>query len=324
MSKVLADRSAVPQPPRRALNPARRTSYEQALDAAMEALSLAVIVKLEDRSDSFRFAEVGSTCKVGEAIGRLKARAGSKVDDFVNPRAGPGPCVGPNPYAADPWGGVHGLGGIEPVDPLIADLGPVVGGPHGVGRGVFNARPLGRNGPGPQADDGNPFGMFRTYLDDLKATVDSKDDKEVRKFEKLNEINRLLKDADGFSDDQRTFLEGRRDEIFDSLAKAKEKRDHAKEAPARVGENDRDAAPELVARCLNPQCNAAHDRNWQGPDGLPLDCDICGGQMAWAAPVLDGAQVGPQVGAQAPFNGQQVVQDPHEPMYVCAGEYLPQ
>lgn len=237
----------------------------------MEALSLAAVSKLQDRDDHFRFQELQKLGRIGEAVGRLKARLSNRVDDFRNPRNQPH-----YPHVLGGWGRQGGLGGVDPLD---ADLLDNPNGPNRYGPAIIPN--VARNPR--ERDDGDPFAMFRNYLDGLKDVIDGKGDKELKKLEKLSEIKSLLKDGE-WTDEQRKDLEARRDQIFAELQK--------KEEPKEPVPN-KDAPLELVARCVNPQCGAAHDHDWSGPDGSPLDCDVCGGPMFWAAPDAPAAAPAP-------------------------------
>ena len=102
----------------------------------MEAIGLAVNAKVQDRGDDWRFAEIGRLAKIGEAIGRQRARAGESVEGFVSPeQRARFACNVPDGGAIYGQGGVGlyqggnyaNLGGVGG-DPLLDDLAPAV--PH--------------------------------------------------------------------------------------------------------------------------------------------------------------------------------------------------
>lgn len=257
--------------PRLALKPAPPNDYEQALAAAMEAVGMAVTAKLQQRDDHFRFQEVGRLAKIGEALGRQKARAAATVDGYVAPeRRAQFACNVPDGGGIGRYYGGMGQGGLGGVDPLDEPL-PLgnYGGPIG-GPGIINPNPFPRVG----GDDGNPMAAFREVFDRIQSMNEDKSDSRDRldRLEELRKLKKLLADKD-LDADEREILEARRTQVVEDLKEANEP-DAEEPDAADVGE--------LAVRCLNPQCGNAHDADWVTPAGEPLRCDVCNGPMMFA------------------------------------------
>lgn len=255
--------------PRLSLNPAPPNNYEQALAAAMEAIGLAVNAKLQQRDDNFRFAEVGRLARIGEAIGRQKARASQRVEDYVAPQRRAqfqcGPGVGMN------YGG-YGHGNLGGVDPLDDDLAPGIG-PYG-GAVIGNAGIINPVRP-PAGDDGNPMAAFREVFDRIQTMNEDKSDSRDRldRLEELRKLRKLLADKD-LADDERAILEERRGQVVAELKEANE--------PEEESDIEEGQPGGTVIRCLNPECGNAHDADWVTEAGQPRQCDICNGPMMFA------------------------------------------
>ena len=263
--------------PRLALPAAPPNSYGQALSAAMEAISLAVNAKLQDRDDHFRFQEVGRLAKIGEAIGRQRARADLGVEGYVSPErraqfacnVPDGGGIGRNYYQ----GFGHNVGGLGGVDPLDEIDPPIIG---GVGpRGQYGGAILANPGV-PAGDDGNPMGMFREVFDRIQAMNEEKNDSRARidSLEELRKLKKLLAGTD-LDDDERKILEDLLVKVTEELKEAVEP-----DAPEQADAEEPQAAD--IIRCLDPQCGNAHDADWITAAGNPRRCDVCNGPMMFA------------------------------------------
>jgi hypothetical protein len=244
----------------------------------MEAIGLAVNAKVQEREDDWRFAEIGRLAKIGEAIGRQKARAGVPgVDGFVQPRQRGFACNVPDGgnYQYGGFGQVGNLGGV---DPLLDDLAPAVPYQGGI------IRPAGR---APQGDDGNPMAFFREVLERIDTLNANKEDKKEEHDRtglllELSTLRRLLSE-ENVEAGERDVLTERRRQIMELLAALNEDHEEEEEQADEEAEVDKG----LAIYCLNIECGTAHDTEWVGDDGNPLLCDVCSGPMAFA-PVRTG------------------------------------
>jgi hypothetical protein len=264
---------ATPQQPPRALPPAPKNDYTKALSAAMEAIGLAVTAKVHERDDDWRFAEIGRLAKIGEAIGRQKARAGVPgVEGFVPPRQQGFACNVPD--GGNYYQGFGQVGNLGGVDPLLDDLAPAV--PHPRFGGIRQRNPV------PEADDGNPMAFFREVLERIDTLNADKGDKKESHDRtglllELSTLRRLLSE-ENVEADEREVLGERRRQIMELLAELNA--DHQEEEE----QADEEAGAEegQAIYCLDPDCGTAHDTDWVAADGSPMLCDVCSGPMAFA------------------------------------------
>lgn len=276
----------------KALPPSSMEPVINALDYAMEGVSDAITYLLDQPGDNHRFKEVSRLATIGQALGRQRARATQRVEDFV-----PSPAAAArNRYVNGPNYGA--LGGDED----DADMGAVnlladeeegacepipnqrfvnrvnrvrnpawIGAPHGVQGGAAG-------------DDGfaQGLGMFQPMFADIARTNERRAECEERETEaslrlalarELEALGRARGRAT--TDREQTVIQERIDAVTDQIASGVPEDDPDNVIAADATELLRPPPPPRELRIRCPRCDNVHGRHWITEHGIPRRCDVC-------------------------------------------------